>query len=329
MNLKSPLKKVLTVMMWCLLGGSALALLIAAMNHKNSSLCNGLAVEINGGKKAYFLDKKYVSQMLEAGGLDEWRHKKISSIDLQKLENSLRKSSWIRDVQLYFDNNQILKVRIQERVAAARILTVSGGSYLIDSNGIQLPLPPHNVFRLPVFTGYPEEKFGLHKDSLLDRQIRDLANYLGTDSFWSNQIQEVNIDPAKNFRMIPLIGNQVIEFGDGTGYENKFHRLFIFYKQVLIKTGFSKYTNIKLAFDGQIIATHSAGSMSRSDSIQALKNVQEMIRMAQKIQSDTEKIREVKPLEKNTLTEQSLNSYDLPEEHENQTEINSKHLKQK
>lgn len=315
-------------MVWCLLGGGAVALLIAAINHKNSSICGGLAVEINNGAKANFLNKKDVSQILEAGGLNLMQNKKISSIDLQKLENLLRKNSWIRDAQLYFDNNQILKVRIQERAAAARIFTVSGNSYLIDSNGVQLPLAPHNVFHLPVFTGYPEEKFGLHKDSTLDRQIKDLAVFLDTDPFWSNQIQEVNILSDKNFRMIPLIGNQVIEFGDGTNYENKFQRLFIFYKQVLVKTGFSKYASIKLAFDGQIVATRNGGTMSRADSIQALKNVLEMIRLAQKIQSDTVKLREVKPLEKNNITEQNLNSYDLPEEKEAQTEPNSKHQKQ-
>ena len=53
-----------------------------------------------------------------------------------------------------------------------------------------------------------------------------------------------------------------------------------------------------------------------------------MIRMAQKMETDTAKIREVKPLERNTLTEQNLRSYDLPEENDNQTETDNKHQKQ-
>lgn len=327
MNIKSPLKRIFTVMGWCLLGAAALAGLIAAINHKNSSVCSGLAVEINGGAKACFLDKKEVAKMLEEGGLKDCQNKKVASIDLQKLEESLRKNSWIRDVQLYFDNNQLLKVRIQERQAAARLFTVTGNSYLIDSSGVQLPLPGRNVFRLPVFTGYPQEKFGLHRDSALDRQIKDLAVFLGDNTFWTNQIQEVHIKADKNFQMIPLIGNQVIEFGDGMDYINKFHRLFIFYQQVLTKTGFQKYTSLKLAYAGQIIATRKEGYMSKSDSVQALRRVLEMIRTAQKMESDTGKIREVKPLERNILTEQNLKSYDLPEEKENQTDTNSKHQK--
>jgi cell division protein FtsQ len=59
--------------------------------------------------------------------------------------------------------------------------------------------------------------------------------------------------------MTPLIGNQQIELGDGTDYENKFHRLFIFYKDVIAKTGFEKYVSINLAFANQVIATRKQG----------------------------------------------------------------------
>ncbi len=109
--------------------------------------------------------------------------------------------------------------------------------------------------------------------------------------------------------MTPLIGNQVIEFGDGNDYENKFHRLFVFYKTVMTQTGFEKYTGINLAYSNQVIATRKEGIISRADSIQARKNVMEMIRMAQKMETDTGIIREVKPLERNTMTEQNLRGY--------------------
>jgi len=328
MNIKSPLKKIFTVLLWCLLGGSVLAILIAAINAKNSSLCQGLEVEINGGGKAQFLNKKDLLSKLENEGLKDLLNKKMASFDLLKMEVFLKKNNWIRDAQLYFDNNQKLKIRIQERQPFARIFTVSGNSYLIDSGGVQMAIPERSVFRLPVFTGYPGEKFGLKRDSSLDRQIRDLAAFLNKDPFWSNQIQEVNISASKTFLMTPLIGNQQILFGDGSDYENKFHRLFIFYKQVISQTGFEKYTGFNLAYANQVIAIRKQGLISRADSIQARKNVLEMIRMAQKMETDTAKIREIKPLEKNTITEQNLRSYDLPAENENKNDTGNKLQKQ-
>jgi cell division protein FtsQ len=138
----------------------------------------------------------------------------------------------------------------------------------------------------------------------------------------------VNISTTKTFLMTSLIGNQQILFGDGNDYENKFHRLFIFYKEVISQTGFEKYTGINLAYSNQVIAVRKQGLISRADSIQARKNVMEMIRLAQKMESDTSKIREVKPLEKNTITEQNLRSFDLPDENENKNETGNKLQKQ-
>lgn len=328
MNVKNPLKKFFTVLLWCLAGSAGLALLVAAINSKNTSGCRDLEVEINEGGKAAFLNKKDLLIMLENNGLKNWQNKKTASFNLLQMESVLRKNSWIRDVQIYFDNNDILKIRVQERQPAARVFTLSGNSFLIDSGGVQMPLSEKNVFRLPVFTGYPSEKFGLGKDSVLNRQIRDLVFFLNRDAFWSCQIQEVHINAAKNFQMTPLIGNQQIELGDGTDYENKFHRLFIFYKDVIAKTGFEKYVSINVAFANQVIATRKQGFISKADSIQARKNVMDMIRKAQKMNTDTTIIREVKPLERNTLTEQNLRGYDLPAETDNQTETGNKHQKQ-
>ena len=315
------------ILVWCLLGGSGLALLIAAINSKNSSFCNGMEIEINGGTKAYFLNKKDVALMLENQGIKDLNSRKMASFDLLKTEGVLRRNSWIKEAQLYFDNNQTLKVLIRERQPVARLFTVTGSSWLIDSNGVQMALAERNVFRLPVFTGYPVEKFGLRKDSALSRQIINLAIFLNKDPFWSDQVQALNITASKTFQITPLIGSQVIEFGDGNDYEKKFRKLFVFYKTVITQTGFEKYTGINVAFADQVIATRKQGLISRADSIQARKNVMEMIRLARKMETDSVKAREVKPLERNTVTEQSLRSYDIPEENESNNQ-GSKHQKQ-
>jgi cell division protein FtsQ len=328
MNIRGPLKKIFMVALWCLLGGSVLALLIAAINSKNNSVCTGLIVEINGGEKTFFISKKDVTIMLESEGIRDLRNRKVASLNPLKMETLLRRNTWVKDVQLYFDNNQTLRIQIRERQPVARLFTTTGNSFLIDSNGIQMTVSEKNAFRLPVFTAYPGDKFGLRHDSVLNRQILDLAVFLNGDPFWSNQIQEINISANKTFRMTPLLGNQMIEFGDGADYENKFRRLLIFYKTVIKQTGFEKYTGINIAYANQVIATRKQGMISRADSMQARKNVMEMIRLARKMETDTANLREVKPLERNTLTEQNLRGYDLPDENENNNQTGNKLQKQ-
>jgi len=316
MNWKGPIKKLMTILIWCGAGGAVLAILIAAINAKSSSSCSGLEVEINGDEKARILSKEDVFLMLESIGLKNVQGRKMNSIDLLKTETVLKRNAWIKEAQLYFDNNQVLKVRIREREPFARLFTTGGNSFLIDSSGIMMGIPEKTAFRLPVFTGYPSEKFGLRKDSVLGRQIRDLAGFINGNSFWAAQIQEIAIGPSGSFRMIPLIGDQTIEFGDGSNYADKFRRLMVFYREVLVHTGFEKYTGLNVAYSGQVIATKKGGAISRADSLQALKNVMDMIRAAHRMETDTGRIRETRPLEKNTVTEQTLQGYDLPGENE-------------
>jgi cell division protein FtsQ len=314
MNIQAPLKKILSVVLWCTIGGAALALLVAAINKKNSSLCKGVDIQINAGGKAVFLNKKDVMRLLDKEGLNDLQHKRVVSFNLHRFEEALKNQIWVKDAQLYFDNNEVLKVRITERQPAARVFMISGSSCYMDSSGKQLPLVGPVAMRLPVFTGYPSEKMGLRSDSVLDQQIKMLSQFLNNDPFWSNAIEQVNITPSKTFEMVPLIGDQVIEFGDGNEYEDKFRRLMIFYKEVMARTGFEKYARIKVQYAGQVVGTRRGGPVSRTDSLQALRNVMEMIRTARRMEMDTARLRDVKPLERNLITEQNLNSYDFPEE---------------
>jgi cell division protein FtsQ len=325
MHIMASIKKIFSIVLWCATGGTALALLVAAINKKNESLCKGLEIQINADNKGFFLDKKDVVRLLEKEGLKDITDKKLQRLNLHKVEDALAKQPWIKDVQLYFDNNQVLKVKITERQPIARIFTVSGSSYYMDSSGKQLPLTDPVPLKLPVFTGYPAEKMGLQKDSALDQQIKQLSAFLHRDTFWSNAIEQVNITPSKTFEMIPLIGNQVIVFGDGNRYEDKFRRLLVFYKQVMTRTGFEKYAGVNVEYAGQVIGTRRGGPVSRADSLQAIRNVLQIIRMDRKMGVDTGKIREVKPLESSQITEQNLKSYDFPEENENGGDEKNKH----
>ncbi|MBA4168043.1 MAG: hypothetical protein H0X41_10970, partial [Chitinophagaceae bacterium] len=109
--------------------------------------------------------------------------------------------------------------------------------------------------RLPVFTGFPANltKWKTASDKKMIKQIKDLSLYLLNDPFWMAQVSQIDITPAREFEIVPTIGNHIIEFGDGSDYEKKFKRLFVFYRQVLAKTGMEKYERIKVQYDKEVI----------------------------------------------------------------------------
>ena len=56
------------------------------------------------------------------------------------MEESVSANPWISKTQVFFDNNEILRVNITEREPIARIFTISGNTFYIDSvTGAQLP----------------------------------------------------------------------------------------------------------------------------------------------------------------------------------------------
>jgi cell division protein FtsQ len=331
MSFNKNFRRTLIIAGWCLAALAGIVLLVAAINRKSSRKCLKSRIEINGGATRKFLDPKDVMAILTADGKEKLTGKTIASYDLKSIEEQLERNAWIRDAQVFFDNNEVLRIKVTERDPVARLFTAGGSSFLIDSAGKEMPLSGKTGMTLPVFTNFPGDRVREHgTDSVLVSAIRKLAVFIREDGFWSADIQQINIGPDHEFQMIPLLGNHLIEFGDASDYAGKFHRLLLFYRQVLSKTGFDRYSRIDLRFTGQIIGTKRESRVSRTDSLQAIRNVQQMIRLAGEMPVDTARQAGAQPLEHNQLTEQTLTSYDLvPDQEDSVVKKKTNNMKKK
>ncbi len=301
----------LFVTLSCVMGAGMLVLLVAAIKKRNNKTCKGLRVEIISPTKHFFVDRNDVVKALSDNSTIKPDGKPISSFNLISMQDKLKKNAWVKEAEVFFDNNDILRVAITEREPSARIFTVGGNSFYIDSSGVQLPLSDKFTVRLPVFTDFPTEKVRLTgSDGTLMKQIKKINQSILKDSFWSAEIAQIEITPARTFELVPVVGSHIIEFGDGNDCEKKFHRLFIFYKDVLSKTGFDKYARVDIQYEGEVIGTKKGGIMKKSDSLQAAKNIGLLIKSAQQLQADTVKQRNIKPLENNSA-ERNFRSGDI------------------
>jgi cell division protein FtsQ len=322
MSMRSNIIKLLSATLSILIAAGILVLLVAAINKRNNKTCSGLKIEFNTKKDGRFVDEKEILNLLTANGNDKIVGRTIASIDLRKKQKMIEENKWIRDAQVFFDNNEVLRVTVVERAPVARVFTNDGKSFYIDSGGALLPLPDKLPVKVPVFTNFPHPKLWLRgTDSILIRQITELSGFILKDPFWAAQIEQVNIKPDKGFEMVPSVGSHLIVFGDGRDIEQKFHRLLIFYREVMSKTGFGKYGKIDLRYDGQVVATRRGASVAKVDSLKAAKNIEQLIRSAQQMQTDDYHLQNTLPLEHNSVTERSLTNYDLvPNEDENQSD---------
>lgn len=282
MSLSSNLKKILFISTWVILGAGLLVLLIAAMRVKKELNCSGYTIDIKSPAGQLFVDKKDVETILTNNGGFQLNGRSLKNFDLKKMEEQLEANPWISDAELFFDKDGLLLVKVKERQPIARIFTFGGSSFYIDSSAKRLPLSDKFSARLPVFTGFPSEKDRLTAaDKKLMQQIKLMSQVILPNNFWMAQVAQVDINGAREFEIIPTIGNHVIEFGDGTDAEKKFRRLFLFYQQVISKSGFDAYQRIKVQYAGQVVGVRHARALSKYDSIQAIKNVEKLIALAQ------------------------------------------------
>lgn len=287
MTIKRNIRKLLLLSAALVAGAGLLILLIAAINKKNHQQCTGVDIAIHGNGKSQFLNRQEVMNLMAPDRNNPLRGKLLASFDLRKMETVLKQHVWIRDAQLFFDNNGILKVSVEERWPVARIFTVNGNSFYIDSSGRRLPLNSRMTVKLPVFSNFPVDTETLHgADSVLMQQVKQMGTFILNDPFWMAQVGQIDITAYRNFELSPVVGRHVIAFGDGTDYEQKFHRLMLFYQQVGAKLGLDKYSIINVQYNGQIVATRK-GIAGKIDSLQALKNIQQLIEASRQLKNDT------------------------------------------
>ena len=282
MNTKATIRKILFVMLWVCIGGGMLSLLIAAIGKKNREDCTNYTIAIKGAEENYFIDADDINKLIKSGAGSEIKGKKISEINLKKLEQLLRSNVWIRKAEMWFDNRNVLHVEVYEREPIARIFTTAGNTFYIDSTERKLPLSDKLSARVPVFTGFIDKKVYSAKDSLLLTDIKNIATYIKNDPFWMSQVAQIDITPERNFELSPVVGNHLIKLGNGKDIGRKFNRLMIFYKQVLAQKGFDAYSTIDVQYSGQVVGTKRGSNKNKVDTVMLKRRVDEMLKQMQK-----------------------------------------------
>jgi cell division protein FtsQ len=173
--------KWLQISVWSVLCVATCILLMAAMQKKEGKACADIEINIDGSKDNVFIDSKDIAEIIKENNVANGTE--ISTINLRSIEEQLEKNAWIKKADLFFDNNQVLNVNIQEREPVARIFTLSGKSYYIDSSCKMLPLSDERSARVPMFTSFPSAKKVLSKpDSLVMENVKTIAQYINDDS---------------------------------------------------------------------------------------------------------------------------------------------------
>jgi len=282
------IKEILLGILWIIIGFGSTVLLIAAVKKNDAMKCAGLNIQISGVSKNYFIDKNDVENIISEYAGNQIKGMPTENFDLKKMEKALENNIWIKNAEIFFNNNNVLEVIINEREPLARVFTVGGSTFYIDSSLMILPLSEKFSARVPLFTGFPAEVNMLKKvDSGLLKDIKILSTEIQQDAFLMGMIEQVDITNQKYFEMIPKIGNQLIVFGDAVDAKEKFRKLRLFYKTILVKTGWNYYSVINLQYKAQVVGKIRGAEDITSDSLRTVQMMQIIAANTEKMASDS------------------------------------------
>ena len=287
MNKNKAIRKILVFSAWLLVISGITTLLIAANRKQKEHVCREVFIGIKGNEGKFYVEKEDVLKQIDNTMNGSLLEKFIAKINLAKIENGLKSNPWIKNAELYFDRKDALHVFVEEREPVARVFTSEGNSFYMDSSGAKMPLLDKMSIRVPVVTGFMNNRKFNAADSALLQQTKQVVQFIYHHEFWNAQVGQIDITQKKKFELIPVVGDHIIKLGDGKNVEEKLNRLYVFYKQVMSKVGFNKYAVLDVEFKNQIVAIKKEPA-SPVDSLQMQKNIEELMNHAnmQNIEKD-------------------------------------------
>jgi len=179
--------------------------------------------------------------------------KTLKQINAAKLEAGIEKNPAILSAEVYkvvtkdtSSYKGVLVVKIKHREPVLRVMNRKE-CYYIDETGHRFSAMSSCPARVLIATGAITEAF-------VRQELLPFILYLNKDEFWKAQIEQVQVNKNKNVVLAPLVGNHRIELGTLDSYEKKLRNMKAFYKDVLAKNNWNKYSSINLKYKNQVIA---------------------------------------------------------------------------
>jgi len=262
------LLKILMIILWVLLVAGAGTLVGFVEANQYGRPCNKVEIHIDYGAADVLVTLKDIDSILlkTAGVL---KGKPLGYINTGHIEEAIRNQAYVAEVAVFENNEGTLFVNIRQREPLLRIINRKYESFYLDESGALLPVNPDFSARVLVATGVIDDSYVKNPDykvsvlSLSDSVFYDslltnlykLTKYITRDSFLKLQIAQIYVNESHEFELIPRIGDHVILLGKAEDLDEKFRKLYAFYRFGLNRIGWNKYNVINIKYKNQVVCS--------------------------------------------------------------------------
>jgi cell division protein FtsQ len=237
-----------------LIGLAAVIVLIAFVGEKSAvRRCQGLVIEMSGSEEQFYLTAEDIEKHITSDGLQPLKGRLLSEVDLSRLEKKVLEIKQIEHCEAFGDLKGVIHVKVKPYIPYARIVSMNGSKdCYIDKNGSYFPLSKYHSARVLLLSG---TYFSKRPDMSLEENkgLIELIKTIKNDEFWGAQVSQIHVAEDQSVSLIPVLGDQIIEFGFPEEIEPKLKKLRIFYGQIMPVKGWDRFSVIKVQYKNQVV----------------------------------------------------------------------------
>lgn len=227
---------------------------------KENDLCTSVRVTIVDSTLNRFVSISEVEDLITQSNLPSIG-KPIKEVNPYLLEELLKKRSAIKESDVAIDRDGVLHIEITQRRPLLRIESSNGGFY-VDENCYVFPLVNTFTSYVPIVTGdIPlslnsnlRGKLNEKEEEWLSLMLK-IGEYIEKDPLWRAQIQQIDIQNNGDIVLYTRVGDQTIVLGNGENFKENFHKLELFYRNIVPLKGWNRYSTINLKYLDQVVCT--------------------------------------------------------------------------
>ena len=217
---------------------------------------NDISIKIENTNENHFLEEADIMHLMQLNP-ENLRGAEMGEVDLKVIEKKIKAEPFIQDADLYSDLKGNFVIKVELRRPIARIVRNDGPDGYIAEDGTVMPVSEKYTSRVVLISGgYNRQLLKQHNVNETEegKQLMELLKTIREDEFWNAQIAQLDIDSKARITMFSQVGDERIEFGKPDNQEVKFGKLMVFYKEILPRMGWNKYSRVNLEYEGQIVA---------------------------------------------------------------------------
>lgn len=217
-----------------------------AREKSRGELCTAVDVEVVNADSTSFVTPQGVLTDLKSQGI-KIVGKHMGDINASDIEEALKVSPYLENADIVKCQNGKVLIRVSQLVPVLRVFD-GEESYYLNKAGKRMAATTYYHCDVPVVQGHFTRKYPATR-------LLPLIDYVESDSLLHSLVTMFQVRDTNNIIFVPNISGHVVNIGNADGFENKFAKLKLFYREVLPKRGWNTYDTISVKWNHQIVAT--------------------------------------------------------------------------